>query len=116
MNGVTNPTIATDTTGLPSVSLSYVVAAPAPPITPVLTPPVVTPPRAAFCKVPDLSGRTLKAARKVLQGVNCKLGAVKRKSKEPRKIVGQTPKPGKSLAAGSSVDVTLAGGHRRQPR
>lgn len=59
------------------------------------------------CRVPGLAGKKLKAARKKLKKAHCKLGKVKRKRHDSGKVTKQAPKPGKLLAPGSKVKVTL---------
>ena len=59
------------------------------------------------CKVPKLTGKKLKAARKKLKTAHCKLGKVKKKNHNSGKVTKQAPKPGKLLAPGSKVKVTL---------
>jgi hypothetical protein len=62
------------------------------------------------CTVPNLNAKKLKAAKKQLKKVNCKVGKVTRKdgvSAKAGKVVKQGPKPGKKLAPGTKVNVTL---------
>lgn len=72
------------------------------------------PPRpAATCKVPKLVRKKLKAAKKALKGSACKAGKVKRRHsrKVPKgKVISQTPKAGKSVAAGTKVKVVVSSG------
>lgn len=77
-----------------------------PPVTP--QPPVTNPPPPpAPCVVPNLAGKTLKAAKKKIRAANCKLGKT-RKAKRPRGLKGprllvvksQSPEPGSSPANG----------------
>ncbi len=102
-SGATNTSVTTDTTGLPSVLISYTAAAPAPL---VLAPPVTTTP-APKCKVPNLAGRSLKGAKKALRGNHCKVGAVKGAKHGPREVVGQGKKKGKTFPAGTEISITL---------
>jgi hypothetical protein len=63
---------------------------------------------AASCAVPKLRGKTLKAAKRALHAAGCKLGKVSRAvSATPGRVVGQKPKPGRRLPAGSAVAVTV---------
>jgi hypothetical protein len=81
-------------------------AAPAPLPAPTPTPPVLT------CKVPNLHGKGLKAAKKKLKAADCKLGKVTKKkgaTAKTGKVGKQSPKAGKILAPGSKVKVTLKG-------
>ena len=62
------------------------------------------------CVVPKLKGRKLKAAKKRLRKASCKPGKVKRRNgvtSKTGKVVKQSPKPGKQLAPGSKVKMTL---------
>lgn len=62
------------------------------------------------CVVPKLNGKKLKAAKKKLKKASCKLGKVTRRkgvTNKTGKVVKQNPKPGKQLAPGSKVKVTL---------
>jgi hypothetical protein len=63
------------------------------------------------CKVPGLSGKKLKAAKKKLVAADCKLGKVKKlngATSKTGKVKRQSPKPGKLLAPGSKVNLKLA--------
>jgi len=76
------------------------------------TTPLVIPDKFTYtaCVVPKLNGKKLKAAKKKLKKASCKLGKVKRKqgvTSKTGKVVKQNPKPGKQLAPGSKVNVTL---------
>ncbi|HKO37451.1 MAG TPA: PASTA domain-containing protein [Solirubrobacterales bacterium] len=79
---------------------THVVAMP-PPVSPAAAPD----PR---CEVPDLSGRPLKASRKLLRRSNCGLGPVRGQRSKAAKVVKQYRRPGKSLPAGTEVGVKLA--------
>lgn len=103
--GATNTSVVTDITGGPSILLTYTPGLP--------TPPVVDPVATAQCVVPNLSGRKLKGARKALRNKSCKVGKVTRRTPRAKKVVAQSPKPGKKLPAGTKVNVTLGGGSRR---
>jgi large repetitive protein len=62
------------------------------------------------CVVPKLNGKKLKGAKKKLKKASCKLGKVTRHkgvTNKTGKVVKQSPKPGKQLAPGSKVKVTL---------
>jgi hypothetical protein len=62
------------------------------------------------CAVPQLKGKKLKAAKKKLSKANCKLGKVTKRNgatAKTGKVTKQSPKPGKVLAPGSKVKVTL---------
>jgi PASTA domain len=71
-------------------------------------PPSPAPPA---CSVPNLKGKSLKAAKKKIKAAGCKAGKVtkaKGATAKTGKIKTQSPKPGKSLAAGTKVNVRLA--------
>jgi hypothetical protein len=62
------------------------------------------------CTVPKLRGKRLKAARKILSRVHCRLGRLTRRkaaSATAGRVIGQKPRPGKVLSAGTRVDLTL---------
>lgn len=64
------------------------------------------------CKVPKLNGKKLKATKKTARKADCKVGKVKKKKGATAKtghVVKQNPKPGKVLAPGTKIKVTLAG-------
>jgi hypothetical protein len=62
---------------------------------------------ATACVVPKLKGKKLKAARKKLKKAECKLGKVKGERSAGARVAKQKPKPGKKLAPGSKIKVTL---------
>jgi hypothetical protein len=82
-----------------------------PPAAPSGPPPPPGPaPPSATCLVPALKGKSLGAARKVLRRADCKLGMVRRLegvTVKSGKVVKQGPKPGRRLAPGSKVTITL---------
>jgi IPT/TIG domain/PASTA domain len=62
------------------------------------------------CVVPKLKGKKLKAAKKAIWRADCKVGTIKRrkgKVSKVGKIVKQSPKPGKVLAPGTKVNLTV---------
>ncbi len=64
----------------------------------------------AGCIAPKLTGLSLTAAIKKLRKAHCQLGAVKRrKAKRARRnrVIGQSARPGRKLASGSKVGVTV---------
>jgi hypothetical protein len=80
---------------------------PAPTPIPTMLPP--SPPRT--CTVPNLRGKTLGAAKRMIKGADCKVGKVTKKNgatAKSGKVVGQTVKPGTVRPAGAVVKVTLA--------
>ena len=67
------------------------------------------------CKVPKVVGLKLAKAKSKLVKAHCKSGKVTRKfssSKKKGKVVGQKPKAGKTLPAGSKVRLTVGKGPR----
>lgn len=64
----------------------------------------------AACLVPRLKTKSLKAAKKQLRKAGCKVGKLKKTAgatAKSGKVVKQGPKPGKKLAPGTKVNVTL---------
>jgi hypothetical protein len=63
------------------------------------------------CVVPAVKNKTLKKAKTLLRRRGCKLGHVKKvdapKPSKAGKVLKQTPKPGKILAPGARVRITL---------
>lgn len=63
------------------------------------------------CVVPSLKRKSLKTAKRLLNRNNCKLGHVKKvaapKPKQVGTVLKQTPKPGKVLAPGARVRISL---------
>ena len=62
------------------------------------------------CKVPQLKGKKLKAAKKKIGKADCKLNKVKKlhdATAKSGKVTKQNPKPGKVLAPGAKIKVTL---------
>lgn len=66
---------------------------------------------AQACKVPQLQGKKLKRAKKRSRKAHCKVGEVKKiegATGKTGKVVKQRPKPGRVLAPGAKIKVTLA--------
>jgi PASTA domain/IPT/TIG domain len=64
----------------------------------------------ANCVVPNLKGKTLKAAKRRARKANCRIGKVKRlagATDKTGRVVKQKPKAGKVKPAGSKIAVTL---------
>ncbi len=62
------------------------------------------------CTVPKLKGKKLKAGKKVVRKNDCKFGKLTKKegaTAKTGKVVKQSPAPGKILAPGTKVNVTL---------
>jgi hypothetical protein len=67
----------------------------------------------AKCVVPKLAGLTLKKAKARIRRAHCTVGTVRQKASSKRmkgKVLGQKPKPGKRLAPGARVSVTVGRG------
>jgi uncharacterized delta-60 repeat protein len=65
------------------------------------------------CRVPNVIGKTLRAAKTALVRANCRLGRVRHRvsAKVARgRVVTQRPAPGKALANGSKIDLVLSRG------
>jgi beta-lactam-binding protein with PASTA domain len=66
--------------------------------------------------VPKLVGLTLKKARGKLLKAHCRLGKVTKKASSAKKkgrVLSQKPKPGKRLANGAKVKVTIGKGPKK---
>lgn len=63
--------------------------------------------REAGCVVSKLKGKKLKPAKKALRRANCKVGAIKRRKGKSGQVLNQRPKPGKVLAPGAKVNLTV---------
>jgi IPT/TIG domain/PASTA domain len=64
------------------------------------------------CNVPKLSGEKLKAAKRKSKKADCRIGAVKKLGEatpKTGKVVKQNPKPGKILAPGTKIKISLGG-------
>jgi hypothetical protein len=59
------------------------------------------------CVVPRLKGKKPKAAKRALLRADCKTGTVKRRKGKRGKVIKQGPKPGKVLAPGAKVNLTV---------
>jgi hypothetical protein len=59
------------------------------------------------CVVPKLKGHTLKADRTRLKKADCRLGKIRGQKTRTAKVIKQSPKPGKVLAPGARVSVTI---------
>jgi hypothetical protein len=91
--------------------------APPPAVTPPVTPappapvaPIAAKAKPAVCKVPNLKGKSLKAAKRRLAKAHCKLGRVTKEkgvTAKDGKVTKQSPKAGAKRAAKAKVAVTL---------
>lgn len=70
----------------------------------VMPPPEVSPP-APVCVVPDLTGRTLRASRKMLHSAHCELGQVRGERSRRVRVAKQYRLVGRVLPVWTSVDV-----------
>lgn len=59
------------------------------------------------CVVPKLKGKKLKAAKKALGRADCRVGTIERRKGKHAKVIKQNPKPGKVLAPGTKVSLTV---------
>lgn len=68
------------------------------------------------CVVPRLGGKKLRAARRALKRARCGIGLIKgpRRHRAKAKVRRQQPRPGRVLAAGSTVDLVLRKPRRRR--
>jgi hypothetical protein len=93
-------------TGTSSQSFTYdgpPAAAPGPTPSPISSPP-------ATCTVPNLKGKKLKGAKRRSRAADCTIGRVTKRvgiKASSGMVKAQSPKPGKVLAAGAKVNVTL---------
>jgi peptide/nickel transport system substrate-binding protein len=91
---------------------------PPPPPAPPPPPPSVRPPaQAVRCVVPNVRGRTVARARRMLSARRCALGRVRRaySARMGRgKIVSQSRRPGARLRRGTRVNVVVSRGRRRR--
>lgn len=69
---------------------------------------------APVCVVPNLKGKSLKSAKKLLTQANCGLGTVK--GARTGKVKRQSRKPGATLAEATRVNVVLARQRRHEVR
>jgi hypothetical protein len=70
-------------------------------------PPSELPPPTPTCVVPDLTGSTLRASRKMLNRSDCALGPIRGERGRGARVVRQYRSAGKSLPAGTEVGVKL---------
>jgi len=67
------------------------------------------------CKVPKVVGLTLAKAKAKIRKAHCGVGKIKKKvssRKKKGRVLSQKPKPGKTLPAGSKVNLTVGKGPR----
>jgi parallel beta-helix repeat protein len=85
-------------------------ASPPPPPAPAAAPKVLS-----QCRVPNVKGRMLRGARGAIARAGCKLGTVRSRYSKARKgrVISQSPRAGRRVAAGTKVSVLLSKGARR---
>lgn len=59
------------------------------------------------CVVPKLKGKQVKGAKRALRQANCKVDTIKRRKGKQGKVLKQRPKPNKTLAPGTKVNLTV---------
>jgi eukaryotic-like serine/threonine-protein kinase len=64
--------------------------------------------------VPRVTGRKVRAAKHALHVAHCDIGFVRRQSsaKPKGRVIKQTPRAGRRLPAGSTVDLVVSRGKR----
>ena len=77
--------------------------------TQVVMPPAELPPPAPVCVVPDLTGRTLRASRRMLHSAHCELGQVRGERSRRVRVAKQYRQVGRVLPVWTSVDVKAQG-------
>jgi hypothetical protein len=68
------------------------------------------------CIVPRVVGKPLRTAKAKIRKARCRLGKVRYQTSTARKrnhVLGQRPRPGKHLAAGARVNLTVGGGPKK---
>ena len=76
----------------------------------------IAPKKAQTCRVPNVIGRTLAAAKTALTRAHCRLGTVTHAFSGKRRkglVVAQSRRPKKVVAAGARVNLVVSRGHRR---
>jgi hypothetical protein len=74
----------------------------------VIMPPGEQPPAAPTCDVPDLTGRSLRASRRILHRAHCRLGLVRGERSPAARVLKQYRLAGKSLPAWTAVGVKVS--------
>lgn len=77
-------------------------------------PALLPPPPSPACKVPDLRGRTLRAAKKNIRAADCRVGRIRRGRRGGSKVLWQKPKPGTRSKPGTEISVGV--GHVKSSR
>lgn len=93
-----------------------VAASPPPPPAPPASPPPPSPPPTTFrCRVPNVKGKTLAAAKRMLKGRHCAAGPIRKAPSTKHlsgRVISQSPAPGASRAAGSKVALKVGTGRK----
>ena len=65
---------------------------------------------AKACIVPNLVGKSVAAAKKLLSKAGCKLGKTRSRTSSKKKgtVIASSPAKGKNVAAGTKVSLTVA--------
>ena len=71
--------------------------------------------RAARCTVPNVRGKTLRAARAAIRRNHCRVGRIERRfsSAKAGRVIAQRPRAGRRLAVGARVHIVVSKGKRR---
>ena len=103
------PVTVTTVAGTATAPQPFVyVSPPAPPAPPAPAPPI---PPAKTCTVPNLDGKSLKAAKKKIAAAHCKVGKLTKKegaTAKDGKVTKQTPKAAAVVPAATKVKLTIA--------
>lgn len=85
---------------------------PPPPLPPPPTPPPPLPPPPRTCRVPQVVGKKLAAARTAIRRARCSTGRVRRaRSRRARgRVLGQSPRAGRRVAIGTRVNLVVSRG------
>jgi uncharacterized delta-60 repeat protein len=69
------------------------------------------------CKVPNVRGKKLAAAKSSIKKARCAIGKVKRKASKPAKkgrVLAQSPRPGATVSSGTKVNLVIGKGRRKR--
>lgn len=85
---------------------------PQPPTPPQPQP--MPPPVQRFCRVPNVVGRTLRTARRMIRGRRCRVGRVRyaRSRRARSRVISQRPRRGARLRVGARVNLVVSRGRR----
>jgi hypothetical protein len=68
-----------------------------------------------LCKVPNVKGKTLSAAKRVIARANCRVGTIRggySKTVKRGRVISEKPKVGAVLRRGGKVDLVVSRGHK----